>query len=199
MTLKTLTSTAAADLTFQDISGTSQAAVGYANTSYASAPYLANYTFLAAFGPSTAGICLTSNFAVGCNMTMALGSSNTVFSGAVKIPQIIAGGSVPTIAPGAGAGTSPSCTSIAGANMAGVITCTTGSAPSPASTLATITFHGILGTAPQGCALMPRNAATALVVADEYTTAPTTTTWAIAVGATALAASTTYAWSYQCE
>ena len=121
------------------------------------------------------------------------------FSGAITTPQLIAAGSTPSMAPGAAAGASPACTTIAGANMAGVITCTTGTAPTPSSTLATIIFHGKLTAAPQGCTLMPRNAATALVVTDEYTTAPTATAWTIAVGATPLAPSTTYSWSYQCE
>ena len=121
------------------------------------------------------------------------------FLGAVTTPQTIAGGPTPTMAPGAAAGTSPACSTVTGANMAGAISCTTGTAPAPSSTLATITFHGTLSTAPQGCSLMPRNAATALIVADEYTTAPTATAWTIAVGATPLAPSTTYSWSYRCE
>ena len=117
----------------------------------------------------------------------------------IKAQQMIAGGLAPTMTPGAAAGISPTCTTITGANMAGVITCKTGATPSASSILATITFHGTLGTAPQGCALMPRNAPTALILTDEYTTAPTTRAWTIAVGATALSASTTYSWSYQCE
>jgi hypothetical protein len=117
----------------------------------------------------------------------------------VGTPQVIATGSTPTMAPGAGAGTSPTCTSITGANMAGVITCTTGTLPTVSSTLATITFFGTLGTAPQGCTLMPRNALTALALTSFYTTAPTTTSWTIATTTTVLAAATTYSWSYSCE
>ena len=118
--------------------------------------------------------------------------------GVVKAAQVVMSGSTPTMAAGAGAGTSPSCATIAGANMAGVISCTTGTATVGSSTLATIAFNGTVGTAPQGCKLMPRNAASAAAVTTVYTTAPSTTAWTIGVGGTALGASTTYSWSYDC-
>ena len=118
--------------------------------------------------------------------------------GVVKAAQVVMSGSTPTMAAGAGAGTSPSCTTVTGANMAGVISCTTGTATVGSSTLATIAFNGTVGTAPQGCKLMPRNAASAAAVTTVYTTAPSTTAWTIGVGGTALGASTTYSWSYDC-
>jgi hypothetical protein len=46
--------------------------------------------------------------------------------------------------------------------------------------------------------LMPRNAAAAAVSSTVFTTAPGGSGWTVNVGATALAASTNYAWSYQC-
>ena len=119
-------------------------------------------------------------------------------AGATTTAQVIGGGSAPTMVAGAAAGSSPACTGITGANMAGVITCTTGSATVASTTLATITFNGTLGTAPQGCKVMPRNAATAAAVTTVYTTAPSTTAWTIAIGGTALSASTAYSWSYDC-
>jgi hypothetical protein len=107
-------------------------------------------------------------------------------------------GTAPTMAAGAAAGTSPTCTTVTGHNAAGVVTCTTGTAPVASGVLATVTFNGTLGVAPQGCRVMARNAAAAAAATTVYTTAPTTTTWTISVGATALTASTAYSWSYEC-
>ena len=104
----------------------------------------------------------------------------------------------PTMAAGAAAGTSPTCTSVTGNNNSGVISCTTGTATTASATLATITFNGTLGTVPNGCTLFPRNANTALLATDVYTTAPTSTTFTIAVGGTAPTVSTLYTWSYLC-
>jgi trimeric autotransporter adhesin len=140
------------------------------------------------FMVSTTGACIEKIATAG----------TTAFSGAVTMPQVVGGGSTPTMAAGAGAGASPSCTTIAGANMAGVISCTTGTATVASSTLATVTFNGTLSAAPQGCKLMPRNAASAAAVTTVYTTAPTTAAWTIGVGGTALGASTAYSWSYDC-
>jgi len=119
-------------------------------------------------------------------------------SATLNAAQFVASGSAPTMAAGAGAGSSPTCTSVAGSNMAGVVSCATGSATVAGATLATVTFHGTVGTAPQGCTLMPRNAAAASGMGTVYTTAPTTAGWSIVVGGTAVAASTAYSWSYSC-
>jgi hypothetical protein len=118
-------------------------------------------------------------------------------SGTLNLAQIIENGPIPTMTAGAGAGSSSSCTTVAGANMAGVISCTTGTSTVASATLATVTFNGALA-APQGCTLMARNAAAAGVVGTVYTTAPTAAGWSIAVGGTAVAASTAYSWSYSC-
>ena len=104
----------------------------------------------------------------------------------------------PTMAAGAAAGTSPTCTSVTGNNNSMVISCTTGTATTASATLATITFNGALGTVPNGCNLTARNATTALVANDVYTTAPTSTTFTIGVATTALTASTLYSWSAMC-
>jgi hypothetical protein len=87
---------------------------------------------------------------------------------------------------------------VTGNNNSGVISCTTGTATTASATLATITFNGTLGTVPNGCTLFPRNANTALLATDVYTTAPTSTSFTIAVGATAPTVSTLYTWSYLC-
>jgi hypothetical protein len=104
----------------------------------------------------------------------------------------------PTMAAGAAAGTSPTCTSVSGNNNSMVLSCTTGTSTTASATLATITFNGTLGTTPNGCNLMARNSATALVANDVYTTAPSSTSFTIAVATSALTASTAYSWSAQC-
>jgi trimeric autotransporter adhesin len=109
------------------------------------------------------------------------------------------GGGVPTIAVGSAAGTGASAT-VTGNNLAGVISVITGTGTTALATLVTVTFNGALATAPQGCELMPRNANGSGQVAMIYTTAPSTTTWAIAVAGGALPASiNSYQWSYQCN
>jgi hypothetical protein len=109
------------------------------------------------------------------------------------------GGGTPTIAVGAAAGTGAAAT-VAGNNVNGVISVTTGTSTTATATLATLTFSGSLATAPQGCSLMPRNANAAAQVAMIYTTAPTSTTWTIGVAGGALPASiNSYQWSYQCN
>ena len=110
--------------------------------------------------------------------------------------QIIGVGAVPTIAVGAAAGTIPGTPTITGTNLAGVITVIAGTATTT-GTLATISFSLPLGTAPQGCQVTPRNAATAPMATAIYTTAPSTTSWILGASA-GLTASGTYSWSYSC-
>lgn len=105
-------------------------------------------------------------------------------------------GPTPTMVAGAAAGTSPTCTSLVGTNTSFVISCTTGTSTTT-GTLATVTFNPALGSAPQGCQLTSRSAATAPTATSVYTTAPSTTTWTIGV-ASALTASTAYSWSGIC-
>lgn len=112
--------------------------------------------------------------------------------------QILTSGSVPTIANGSGAGTTPGTPTISGTNVAGVITVITGTSPASISTLATITLNGTLTTAFRGCSLFPRNSSAAGQVGMIYTTAPTSTSWTIAVAGSPLSASSTYSWSYLC-
>jgi hypothetical protein len=123
-------------------------------------------------------------------------SSATLGSNYTFTRPVISGGSAPTIAAGAGAGTSPTV-GISGFNQSGVITVTTGTSPST-GIVATITFNGTLTAAPQGCQVEARNAATGPIQTSAFTTAPTMTTWTITADV-ALAASTAYSWSYFCQ
>ena len=117
----------------------------------------------------------------------------------MKIAQIVAAGSLPTMAPGAAAGSSPTCTTVTGVNKDGTISCTTGSATTT-GVLATVTFNPALAVAPVGCSLTPRTATTTVPAGSVvWTGAPSTTTWTVNVGAVALSTGTNYSWSYNCE
>lgn len=119
--------------------------------------------------------------------------------GSVSSSQIISSGTAPTIAAGAAAGTAPTV-AITGFNMAGRISITTGTVTLPSATLATITFGGTVTTAPQGCTLQPVGVnAVGQVGMVDVSAYPTTTGWAIGVGAAAIPASTTYTYSYVCQ
>lgn len=154
----------------------------------------------------TAGATLT-----GTN-TIALGTGNLTFSGTTGLvsfgPTVGAGlvisthvqgaapsSSPPSIAAGAGAGTSPTI-SLTGGDQSGVISVTTGTLPTASSTVVTVTYHTSFsnGTYP---VLMPANATTALLtgVNSVYTTG-TTTTFTITSLTGGLAASTAYSWYY---
>ena len=110
--------------------------------------------------------------------------------------QVSYGGSTPTIAAGAGVGTTgtPSV-SIVGTNNGGVITVNTGNI-SATGTIVTVTYTGAFATGSQ-IILYPTNATTALLSGASmvYTTG-TTTTFTITSGPTALTAATTYTWAY---
>jgi len=150
------------------------------------------------YNTGAGGICLSAGTALTCDQTISHSSGSSTFRTFLTAPQVVAGGAAPTTTAGAAGGSSPSCSIVSGANMAGVLSCTTGSGTTANATLSTVTFSAGVTTAPQGCLLMPRNAASASVATTIYTTAPTTTGWTVAVGATALGASTTYSWSYHC-
>jgi hypothetical protein len=99
---------------------------------------------------------------------------------------------------GAGAGTSPTCSS-AGSDLDGTFAITTGTSPAASGAIATLTFVSSYGTAPR-CFLQPANAATASLTG-------TSAAWpnasassvVLTAGSTALSASTAYKWYYTCE
>lgn len=106
-------------------------------------------------------------------------------------------GNAPTIVAGAGAGTSPTV-AIQGTDNGGLITVTTGTATvGSSSILVTINFHwGFQHNSYP--VLSPANATTAALsgATQIYTPAGGTTAWTIQTGTLALAASTTYSWTY---
>lgn len=66
----------------------------------------------------------------------------------VTMRHLIGGSSTPTIAAGVGAGTSPTV-SLSGTDMGGAITITTGTSPTAASIIATITFNATYSATPK--------------------------------------------------
>ena len=107
------------------------------------------------------------------------------------------GGTAPTAAVGTGAGTSPSAVTVTGHDAAGNVSLTTGTLPTAAGTVLTLTFNTAYNSAPH-VVLQPANAATALLSGATmvYVTS-TTTTFVITAGANGLVAATGYAWEYQ--
>lgn len=108
-------------------------------------------------------------------------------------------GTAPTGAVGVGAGTSPSAVTFdATANdVGGIVSVTTGTLPTAASVVLTVTFNGAYATAPH-VTITPANAATALLTGVTMVYASTTTgTFVINAGSTGIVAATGYSWFYQ--
>ena len=109
--------------------------------------------------------------------------------------KLLGGSATPTIAANAGVGTTPTI-SITGTDTAGKIILTTGTTPTAAADIATLTFNAAYSAAPYPV-LTPGNAATtALGAATGVYPTPSTTTLKLTAGATSLAASTQYVWYY---
>lgn len=110
--------------------------------------------------------------------------------------HLIGSGSAPSIAAGAGAGTTPTV-SLTGTDLAGAVSVTTGTLPTGTNAVvATITFNASYSTAPY-VVLYPANAVTATLsgVSMVFVTS-TTTTFVITSGTTALTGATAYKWNY---
>lgn len=123
-------------------------------------------------------------------------NGNGQLIGALTVQKITGGSGTPSIAAGTGAGTTPTI-AIAGNDTAGRITITTGTTPTAAATIVTITFNVAYGTAPY-VALTPANAnASALALTSRpFPGATTTTTFVLTAGSVALTASTQYIFNY---
>ena len=130
------------------------------------------------------------------NVTLTADAGGTVETSVVQTQQVTGTGATPSVAAGSAAGSGASATA-SGTPLSGVLLVTTGAGPSTSGTLATIGWTLPSTTPPQGCSLMPRNAAAAAGITI-FTSAPSGSGWTVNVGATALAASTNYTWSYQC-
>ncbi len=139
---------------------------------------------------STPGTAQTGNINI---------SGTGVFGAAVSTVKltvtghIVSGGSTPSIAAGAGAGTGPTV-SVAGTDIAGVITVTTGTGPATGK-LAGITFASAFTAAPN-VVLTPANANAAGLQAYVDSATTSTTVFDLDAATTAPTASTTYKWYY---
>ena len=135
------------------------------------------------------------NFRVNNVLAVALtaAAGGAIQTNVVQTQQVTGTGATPSVAAGGGGSAT-----VSGTPLSGVLSISTGASPSSSSTLATVSWTLPSTTAPQGCSLMPRNAAAAAVSSTIFTGAPSGSGWTVNVGATALAASTNYAWSYQC-
>ncbi len=116
--------------------------------------------------------------------------------GKVLVNSIRGAGQAPTIAAGAAAGASPTV-AVAGSDIAGVITITTGTtALGSNGTLATVSFRKARAAAPQAVILTPANAAAAALaealVPFVDSAAMTAAQFVIKAGATALVDATAY-------
>lgn len=108
-------------------------------------------------------------------------------------------GNAPTIAAWTGAGTTPTVR-IAGTDVRGTITVTTGSKPSASAVVATVTFNVTYGNAPGVIILQPSNEAAAVLsgaaTVFENKANRSATAFVIRVGSMPLAGTTTYLWDY---
>ena len=101
-----------------------------------------------------------------------------------------------------GAGTSPTITTISGAtDGAGWVQVLTGSSPNTSAGVVTIPFGGTYTKTPR-CAVQPANAVASALSGNAAVYVPqstsTTAHFVIQVGSTALAATTTYIWRWEC-
>ena len=149
------------------------------------------------------GLIVSGSVGIGSSSPVGLlsvGASNQFQvdgTGDVTARQIIGSGAAPTVSASSAAGSGASAT-VTGTAISGMVTLATGTAPSTSGTVVTVNWTLSAAPPPQGCSLMPRNAAAASATGTIYTGAPSTSGWTVNVGATALGASTSYAWSYQC-
>jgi len=117
-------------------------------------------------------------------------------------------GTAPTLAcnttseTGAGTTGSPTCTlSGTSSDVSGLITLTTGGAPAASAKLLAFTFGNTHSAAPGACHIQQVGSPITTIAQTPYMTAagiPTATAWFIYSGSTALAATTTYYFSYIC-
>lgn len=162
--------------------------VNSANTRWASGVYIG-------FSSASDNSAISDvTFSRGAAKTLNIGSGTTTNDGFIKLAHIIGGSSVPTIANGAGAGTSPGTPAVAGTDMAGQITIITGTLPSVSAVAVTITFNVAYGAAPY-VVIWPANAAAATLGFLPYV-GSTTTTFTVNAGTIALGAATTYLYNY---
>lgn len=172
--------------------------IGSPSTSYANGATIS--------GPIlTLGYASSSNPGILSTGTQTIAGAKT-FSGILGTSSYLVTGGLygspgtPSIAAGAGAGTSPTLT-IIGTNICGQIILTPGTTPTGLNAvIATITFaNSFAANNAPVIMITPGNAATALLSGATmvYTTNSTLSAWTLNCGTTALTTGTQYIWNYQ--
>ncbi len=111
--------------------------------------------------------------------------------------HIISGTTVPTASDGgSGAGTGAQTFSIAGTDIAGVVTVNTGAAPVGAQGVVAVTFGSNYISTPRAIVLTPNNQAAADYDKNLFPSVRTLAGFTLQASTTALAALTTYEWNY---
>jgi len=119
----------------------------YINSGAAVSTFSTSGTMFGVNAPSGFGGHLLNLFVNGSSTKFRVDASGDLFvAGTTTLASNVGLSSTnaPTMAAGAAAGTSPTCTSVTGNNNSMVISCTTGTATTASATLATITFNGTL-------------------------------------------------------
>lgn len=155
----------------------------------------ATVTILGAPIAST-NVTLTNNYAFRINSGVAYFGGNITAPGSLASFGHYISNEVPSIAAGAGAGTSPTI-SITGTDQSGVITLTTGTTPTGSNaTIATVTYQLAFATNSFPTLTAANSTTAALSGTTMVYTTGTTTTFTITSGTLALAAATQYKWFY---
>lgn len=144
----------------------------------------------------TTGVCSTQHYVYYSVSSVWLADGPGTAASSTAAPS-------PTIAAGSGAGTSPTVAVVAGATSdSGFFSVTTGSAPTAAATVATVTFGVPFSAAPR-CQVWGANPATQALVgtaaAAVYPSGTSGTAFALVQGPTGLTAATPYEWGYKCS
>ena len=166
---------------------------------------LASLLFFLTALPASADFFSFNGVTVGTGLSLS--SSTLTVSGAPVVTSITANhylssGAPPTIAAGAGAGSSPTV-AISGTDRAGYITVTSGTLPTLSAIIATITYAVAYTTIPNAVLLTAANSNAALLSGANMVfinqAGLATGTFAITAGTTALTPATIYQWYYEVQ
>ena len=158
---------------------------------------------------TTAGNCHDSGIVAASPLLLTgfqvIGSVTSTNAGAgsyaldLALQNIAALGGVPTAFAGTGAGTSPSVSILAGGrDRAGVIQVVTGSTPAASANIVEMAVSHNFPTF-GACTISPNNANAANVAVSSSIYVTSNTTGFFIFGVSALSATTTYQWAYQCN
>ena len=126
----------------------------------------------------------------------SVSGSDVLFSGKLSGTHFLSTGT-PSIVCGPGAGTSPSVCTITGTDEAGQIAVTTGSSPTNAGLIATVTLGNACPTSVYAVVRSSNaNSASLSGTSHEYPDGFSAGSWTLTANANGLAAATAYRWAY---